>query len=191
MNNKITIVSGLPRSGTSMMMKVLQKGGMTLVYDDLRVADNDNPNGYFEYAKVKNLKEDNSWLFDAQGQAIKILFNFLYFLPQKYKFKIIFMQRNMQEILASQNKMLLRSGKSIGQDNRQFEILFNSEIIKCKDWLKNQKNIDTINVSYNQIMETPFPICQSINNFLEKSLNLDGMVNAIDKSLYRNKSDKL
>lgn len=183
----ITIVSGIPRSGTSMMMKMLRAGGMDLVNDGLRQADKNNLNGYFEYEKVKNLKEDNSWISIAEGKAIKVLFNFLYFLPQTHKFKIIFMQRDMKEILASQNKMLSVLGKSNLVNDDRMSLLFDSEIEKIKKWIGKQNNIETLYVSYNQILENPIVSCEDVKRFVSRNLEIEKMTKTVDRALYRNK----
>src|SRR5882724_8514008 len=106
----IVIVSGLPRSGTSLMMQMLQAGGMPLLIDDRRPADADNPNGYWEYEPVKRLQQDNSWIPKAEGKAVKVVSALLQYLPPQYTYKIIFMQRSLQEVLASQAVMLQRRG---------------------------------------------------------------------------------
>ena len=118
-NNNITIVSGLPRSGTSMMMKMLEAGGLEAVTDEIRKADEDNPKGYYEFEKVKKIKEDSSWLEDVKGKVVKMVSMLLYDLPSDYSYKIIFMRREMNEILASQTKMLGRKGKSKGKTSRR------------------------------------------------------------------------
>jgi len=116
MNKKIiTIVSGLPRSGTSMMMKMLEAGGMEILKDEIRKADEDNPAGYYEFEKVKELKKDVSWLENAKGKSVKIISSLLEHLPEKYTYKIIFMHRNMEEILNSQRQMLFRRGEATNE----------------------------------------------------------------------------
>ena len=107
----ITIVSGLPRSGTSMMMKILEAGGLEVLTDNLRTADEDNPKGYYEFERVKKLKEDQAWLDDAKGKVVKIISAILKDLPPDYNYKIVFMYRKIEEILASQKKMLIRRGE--------------------------------------------------------------------------------
>src|ERR1043165_1737839 len=110
----ITVVSGLPRSGTSMMMKMLEAGGMSLLVDNLRTADDDNPAGYYEFEPVKKLSQgDFDWLEEAQGKAVKVIAALLADLPSAYTYQIIFMRRDMFEILASQNKMLLNRGEDL------------------------------------------------------------------------------
>ena len=107
----IVVVSGLPRSGTSMVMRIVEAGGLELIVDGKRRADQDNPKGYFEYEKVKELAKDDSWLKDVHGKVVKIVSPLLYNLPLTYKYKLIFVKRHMEEILASQNKMLESSGR--------------------------------------------------------------------------------
>ena len=116
MNKKIiTIVSGLPRSGTSMMMRILEAGGMRILKDEIRKADEDNPAGYYEFEKVKELKKDPSWLENAKGKAVKIISSLLEHLPERYIYKIIFIHRNMEEILDSQRQMLIRRGEATNE----------------------------------------------------------------------------
>ena len=118
----IVVVSGLPRSGTSLMMQMLQAGGMPLLIDDLRPADTDNPNGYWEYEPVKRLQQDNSWIPQAEGKAVKVVSALLQYLPPQHTYKIIFMQRPMQEVLASQTVMLERRGEQSGKaDDKTLE----------------------------------------------------------------------
>ena len=102
MDNVITIVSGLPRSGTSMMMQILESGGMKVITDNIRKADEDNPHGYYEYERVKKIKDDTGWLKETRGKAFKMISLLLYDLPSNENYKVIFMKRKMSEILASQ-----------------------------------------------------------------------------------------
>src|SRR5437868_1127771 len=104
----LTIVSGLPRSGTSMMMRMLEAGGMPVLTDKVRSADEDNPNGYFEFEAVKRTKQDASWLDDSGGRAVKMVYRLLYDLPVNRNYRVLFMRRNLKEVLASQREMLRR-----------------------------------------------------------------------------------
>src|SRR2546428_1479705 len=106
----ITIVSGLPRSGTSMMMRMLDAGGLPVLVDNIRKADDDNPYGYYEFEPVKRLSSDSSWLREARGKAFKMVYALLYELPKDYDYRVIVMQRKMDEIIASQRAMLCRQG---------------------------------------------------------------------------------
>ncbi len=139
MDNTITIVSGPPRSGTSMMMKLLEAGGMDIVTDNIRKANEDNPHGYYEYEKVKEIKEDTSWLKETRGKTFKMISQLLYDLPSNESYKVIFMQRNMNEILASQKKMLERMGNSEGGiSDEEMGKFFNKHLSKALEWLDEQ-----------------------------------------------------
>ena len=108
----IVVVSGLPRSGTSMMMKMLEAGGIPPVTDELRTADDDNPKGYYEFERVKQMdKGDTAWVADAQGKVVKVISALLKHLPSSHNYQVIFLRRHMSEILASQRKMLIRRGE--------------------------------------------------------------------------------
>ena len=186
-NNKyIYIVSGLPRSGTSMMMKMLDAGGITPLVDNIRVADEDNPKGYYEFERVKQLQKDKDWLPDAEGKVVKIISMLLQHLPDDYSYKIIFMLRDIEEILASQRKMLIRRGESpdkVGDD--KMAVMYKNHLDKVKIQLENKKNIETLYVKYNEILNAPREHCEKINNFLGGILNQQKMLTVIDKNLYR------
>src|ERR1700730_19121643 len=111
MESDVIIVSDLPRSGTSLMMQMLENGGVEVVTDNIRTADTDNPKGYYEFEKVKKIKEDASWLPATRGKAFKMVSQLLYDLPVGEKYRIIFMERDLDEVLASQEKMLERLGQ--------------------------------------------------------------------------------
>jgi hypothetical protein len=124
----ITIVSGLPRSGTSLMMQMLEAGGMDILTDGIRKIDKNNPWGYYEFEKVKNLGKDNSWLNLCNGKVVKIISILLYDLPTDRKYNVIFMKRNLQEVLASQRKML--DNLQLVEDNQADEKLADGLISK-------------------------------------------------------------
>lgn len=189
----ITVVSGLPRSGTSMMMKMLAAGGIPLLTDNLRVADEDNPRGYYEFERVKKLREgDDAWLPQAQGKAVKVIATLLPYLPATHDYRVVFMQRTMPEILASQRKMLLRRGEDpdrVADD--QLASLFERHLAQVERWISEQPNFRKIDVSYNQLLENPMPHLQRLNQFLGGTLNVDAMAQVIDPGLYRHRrSDK-
>lgn len=191
MNTSIIVVSGLPRSGTSMMMRMLKAGGINIVVDNIREADDDNPKGYYEDDRVKNLKENNSWLNDnLNNKAIKVISLLLYNLPQTNFYKIIFMERDMQEILASQRKMMERKSEpSDAVDDSTMARKFNEHLGKIKRWLKDQRNIDCIYVKYHDVLREPLKYAETIKKFLNIDLNTDLMVKAVDQGLYRNKKN--
>jgi hypothetical protein len=185
----ITIVSGLPRSGTSMMMKVLEAGGMEVFTDNLRVADEDNPKGYFELEQVKALKEgDASWVKDAAGKVVKVISSLLEYLPSAYRYKIVFMRREIAEILASQKQMLIRRGESSDGDDQKMAEMFQEHLKRVRVWLANQPNMEILYVDYNALMADPDPEIKAVAEFLGLSDHLDAMLAVPDKKLYRQKA---
>jgi hypothetical protein len=182
----ITIVSGLPRSGTSMIMKMLEAGGMSVLTDDIRTADEDNPKGYYELERVKQIEHDQTWLEEAKGRAVKMISALLKHLPQGYTYKVIFMRRKMEEILASQRKMLTRRGEPTDAiSDERMAAMFQKHLREVKAWIDQQPNVEVIYVSYNEILENPLERAKSINQFLDDTLDLESMVHVIDQTLYR------
>lgn len=188
----ITVVSGLPRSGTSMMMKMLDAGGMELMVDGIREADEDNPKGYFELERVKELdkeKNDKSWVANARGKVIKVISQLLKDLPPEHNYKVIFIRRNMPEILASQKKMLERRGEPTDRiSDDELAKLFEKHLFQVEGWLDKQPNFDVLYVHYNEILKSPQEYIDKINAFLGNSLDTQGMSSVIDKSLHRQKA---
>ena len=182
----LIIVSGLPRSGTSMMMKMFEAGGLKPFVDNIRKADPDNPKGYYEFERVKQLENDKTWLPEARGKVVKVISALLKHLPPKYVYKIVFMEREMAEILASQKKMLIRRGNP--EDNVPDERLarmFQSHLNKVKSWIAAQPNIDVIYINYNKIVKDLHDDCIQIHEFLDKRVDIEKMADQIDTSLYR------
>lgn len=186
----IIVVSGLPRSGTSLMMKMLEAGGLTTLTDNLRLADDDNPKGYYEFERVKQLdKGDATWLAEAPGKVVKIISALLRHLPPTYNYQVIFMQRAMPEVLASQRKMLRHRGEEENNINdAEMAALFGKHLQTTKSWWQQQPNIKVIEVDYNQMVADPLPYIQRIEKFLGRSLNTVQMAQAIDPALYRNRA---
>jgi len=186
----ITVVSGLPRSGTSMMMSALKKGGMPVLVDNIRKADQNNPKGYLEFERVKKLpKGDYDWLAIAQGKAVKIISALLTYLPECYQYKVIFLERDMDEILSSQQRMLERTNK-IDEDNKSDEMLrqsYQEHIKKISTWLKDQDWLQTLYVSYNEILRQPDIEFQKIAVFLDQLVDPQLMAQVVDPELYREK----
>jgi hypothetical protein len=189
-SNTITIVSGLPRSGTSLMMKMLEAGGLELLLDNFRKPDQDNPKGYYEFERVKQLdKGDTEWLVDAQGKAVKIIATLLPKLPETFEYRILFMRRKMTEILASQRKMLLRRGTDSDKiSDDQMSQVFEKHLQDVEEWISKQSNILCLDVDYNKLLDSPLPVLNQISQFLNGELNVEEMVKVIDPSLYRQRS---
>lgn len=185
----ITVVSGLPRSGTSMMMKMLAAGGMHILMDNARIPDDDNPLGYYELEKVKALKDgENKWLSEAQGKAVKIISALLGHLPPQYQYKIIFMRRDLDEILASQKQMLVRRGEATDKiDDDTLGGLFQKHLLQVEKWISQQSNIGVTYVNYNDILQNPEPDMQKVVQFLDMSLDKSLMLGVPEQNLYRQK----
>ncbi len=171
-----------------MMMKMLVAGGLEPLTDNIRTADEDNPEGYFEFERVKQLKDDQSWLQDARGKCVKIVSSFLRHLPQDFSCKIIFMRRNIDEILASQQQMLVRRGEptdTISDDKMRQS--FERHLKDLESWLPTQPNIALLNISYNEALTNPLPSSRNINDFLKLDLDVERMIGVVNKDLYRNR----
>jgi len=185
----IVIVSGLPRSGTSMMMKLLEAGGLQILTDHLRLADEDNPKGYYELEQVKALRDgDDSWIQDAPGKVVKVISSLLEYLPATYRYKVIFMRREISEILASQKQMLVRRGESSAGDDKKMAENFQEHLKRVRVWLANQSNMEVLYVDYNALMRDPAPHIRQVADFLDLRSRLDAMLAVPDASLYRQKA---
>ena len=188
MEDTVTIVSGLPRSGTSMMMRMLSAGGIEVVVDDVRKADADNPVGYFEFEQVKKTREDASWLAGAGGKAVKMVSKLLYDLPARYRYKVIFMRRNMEEVLKSQRKMLERRGVQDASNDEDMARFFRKHLADVEEWLRAQPHMDVLYVDYGEAVAEPAKSARAVNAFLGGRLDAGRMAAAVDGSLYRNRS---
>lgn len=185
-DNTIVIVSGLPRCGTSMMMQMLEAGGMPLVTDHIRMPDEDNPRGYYEFEKVKKIREDASWLETCHGKAFKMVSSLLYHLPVYKSYKVIFMRRKMKEILASQKVMLERLGReSSDVSDEKMAENFEKHLRDVEDWLARQSNIEVIYINYNEVIQDPHENVRLVSRFLGDRLNPDKMSDVAEESLYR------
>ena len=184
----VTIVSGLPRSGTSLMMQMLSAGGIPPLTDEIRAADEDNPRGYLEFERVKQIKQDKAWLDDAAGKVVKMVHLLLYDLPQGRPYRVVFMRRNLEEVLVSQRKMLARQGKAGAQlPDEQLRKVFEDQVKKVTNWLTTQPNVKSIEVTYHELIADPRGHAERLNEFLGGALNVDAMVGAVDPNLYRNR----
>lgn len=189
----IIIVSGLPRSGTSMMMKMLEAGGIPPLTDQIRAADDDNPKGYYEFERVKQLdKGDTAWVADAQGKAVKVISQLLRHLPADQEYRVIFMRRHMDEILASQKKMLVHRGEDPHRvSDEELTALFEKHLVHVTQWLDQQPNIKTLYLHYSDVLADPHPAANQINAFLDGRLDTQAMTISVDPALYRNRQQPL
>ena len=184
----ITIVSGLPRSGTSVMMQVLKAGGMHVLTDELRKADENNPRGYYEYEKVKALMKDNSWLAEAEGKTVKVIAQLIPNLPLEHQYNVIFMERSIDEILLSQNKMIDKlGGKKPLIDPAILKKTFEGQLQKVKSYLAEKDNFTTIFIDHRDLLYNTKATVENVNNTLNLNLNIENAVTAVDTTLHRNK----
>jgi hypothetical protein len=184
----VTVVSGLPRSGTSVMMQMLHAGGLPAVTDQIRTPDDDNPRGYFEFERVKQVKADKTWLPGAVGKVVKMVHMLLYDLPPEYQYRVIFMRRNLEEVVASQRVMLQRQGKlGAAIPDAQLIRIFDDQVAKVLKWLDAQPNFRTLQVVYPELIADPRGNAQRIDEFLGGGLDVDAMAGAVDPKLYRNR----
>lgn len=185
----ITVVSGLPRSGTSMMMQILDAGGLKPVTDNIRLADASNSKGYYEHEAVKALtKGDYECLKHAQGKAIKVISSLLKHLPSKQLYKVVFMHRELDDVLDSQDKMLLSLNKtSNSQDNKKLKQLYLQHLTNISNWLAQQKHIEVLYVNYTEVLKEPNMQISLIANFLKIETDLKPMIKCVDKSMCHNK----
>lgn len=185
----VVVVSGLPRSGTSMMMKMLGAGGLELATDEIRSADEDNPKGYFELEKVKELDKtkQKDWVAEYRGKVIKVISFLLLDLPPDSAYKVIFMRRNLDEVIASQNKMLDRRGEQRGGDDEKMIGLYKTHLRKVEFLLRERKNFESLDVDYKQALEQPRDCAERVRRFLGMPLDVGRMTEVVDPELYRNR----
>jgi hypothetical protein len=186
MASEIIIVSGLPRSGTSVMMQMLDSGGVEVVTDHVRTADTDNPKGYYEYEQVKAIKRDTAWVPATRGKAFKMVSQLLYHLPPDETYRVIFMERDMEEVLRSQEKMLARLGRPPAP-REEIRRAYAVHLERLHEWLGQQPNLAVLRVGYKGLVERPAEQAQRVREFLGGRADVEAMVKAVDPSLYRNR----
>jgi hypothetical protein len=185
---EIIVVSGLPRSGTSLMMQMLDRGGIPIVTDRIRAADIDNPRGYYEWEVVKRTKQDASWVPQSRGKAVKLVSPLLYDLPVVERYRILFMQRDLDEVLDSQEKMLQRRNQAaVPRD--QMKASFQLHLERLIGWLGQQRHMQLMPVVYHQLIAAPEQQLAKITHFLDRHLDHNAMLQTIDPTLYRNRNE--
>ena len=182
----ITIVSGLPRSGTSMMMKMLEAGGIEPLTDGIRAADEDNPKGYYEYERVKQIADDQEWLEEARGKAVKMISALLKHLPPEFYYQVLFMRRDTGEVLASQRRMLIRRGEPTeAVPDERMAALFERHVEQVEAWITTQPNMTVLFVDHSDVLDEALEQAQRVRDFLGCTLDVEAMAAVVDRSLYR------
>jgi len=185
----IVIVSGLPRSGTSLMMQMLERGGLSLLTDGLRAADEDNPRGYFELEAVKKTREDASWLNAASGRSVKVIYKLLYDLPDDHKYRVIFMRRGLDEVLSSQAAMLKRRGTDGAAlpPDRMMRV-FEKQLGDVLGYMSETACFEYLEVDYKQLIDDALSQAKMVNTFLGGGLDPQKMTEVVDADLYRQRA---
>lgn len=186
-DHTVILVSGLPRSGTSMLMRMLSEGGMPILMDGVRETDEDNPHGYFEYEPVKSLKNNSDWISNARGKAVKIVSPLLRYLPQGFEYKVIYLRREIKEIMASQARMIERRGEKKNEDESKLELLYRQHVRETETRLLDDDAFCTLFVEHRRLINNPELQALQIESHLGCTLDIAKMCAAVDTSLYRNK----
>ena len=185
----IIVVSGLPRSGTSLAMQMIHAGGVSAVTDGQRVNDDDNPRGYFEFERVKQLKTDKGWIDEAGGKVVKVIHMLLAELPDDRPYRVIFMERDVREVVKSQSTMLARSGRTGAQlPPERLMAIYEQQLKVLEQWLASHPNFQVLRIPYAALVANPAAFVPQINAFLGGRLNEQLMCAAVDPSLHRNKA---
>ncbi len=185
----ITVVSGIPRSGTSLMMQMMAAGGVPVLTDGQRSADANNPRGYFELESVKSLSKNQDIIGQAEGKVVKVISSLLPSLPKQFQYRVVFMCRPLEEVVSSQNRMLERLGKEVPPTPTAAVVAaFEEHLKKTRSWLSQQPNFEVLYVDYPAVLQSPEEQAGRICGFLGRALDVPAMIRQIEHSLHREKS---
>jgi hypothetical protein len=179
----VTIVTGLPRSGTSLMMQLLNKSSLEILSDGIRQKDISNPEGYFELEAVKGIVRDNSFLKDAEGKVIKIVAPLPIYLDKTLNYRIVFMRRDIEEVLRSQEKMLNKDQTS---EREKFRTIYEMHLKKTYHFFE-ANSIPYIDIQYKQLLNDSEVELNRLIDFLDLSTSVEELLSVIKTDLYRNK----
>lgn len=168
-----------------MMMKMLEAGGLEPVIDGFRTADEDNPKGYYELEAVKRTKQDPSWVADARGKVVKVISQLLQDLPNDEHYKVVFLRRHLDEVLASQQKMLVRRNEEDEAADGEMKEMFASHVEEVEGWMRASDHVEVLFVSYNRMQSDSESQIARLCKFLEADLDGSKMATIIDPTLYR------
>lgn len=198
--DRITVVSGLPRSGTSLLMQLLEAAGLELARDDARGPDADNPRGYAELEAAKGIRRDAAFLAGCRGRAVKVVAPLLSALPPDHAYRVVFVERDLDEVLASQRTMLERAGRAVpSADDPALGRAFASTLARCRAWLAERPGIDAFYVAHRRLIQDPWATVEGLAEFLRRTsadparsesadarqARLAAMAAVIDPALYR------
>jgi hypothetical protein len=184
----IAIVSGLPRSGTSLMMQMLAAGGLPVLSDGERTADTDNPKGYFEWERVKQLPKEPGIIAEAEGKVVKVISQLLPALPDGHEYRVIFMQRPLPEVMKSQDEMLRRRGTfNPSADTAPVEQAFQRHLMEVNKWLAGKPGVQVMRVHYHRVLREAKAVAEELAQFLGAPLDISKMAQQVDGTLYRNR----
>jgi predicted AlkP superfamily phosphohydrolase/phosphomutase/tetratricopeptide (TPR) repeat protein len=191
LSESLIVVTGLPRSGTSMLMQMLAAGGMDVLSDGSREADEDNPRGYLEFEPVKNLLKNSKWLFEARGKVVKIVAPLLTALPADLACRVILCERDLEEVLDSQNRMLLRRGQpaSTPERRRMLKNEYARTVARVKATLVRRPGTQLLVIRHSDAIRDPVVTAEQIRNFLDGGLDVAQMAAVIDPALHRNRNE--
>lgn len=192
-NGEVIVVSGLPRSGTSMMMQMIESGGLDIYSDKIRIADENNPKGYYEHENVKSLQHNKKWIHECDNKVVKVISNLLPHLPLNKKYKVIMMERDVEEILSSQRRMIKKLGKQVSEDLYPLQLVekLKHSVKEAKEWAQKQPHVELIIVNYKNVIENPFVEAMRVSEFLDSRILPEQMVSIVDPKLYREKSNQI
>ena len=191
LTDPLIIVTGLPRSGTSLLVSLLAAGGYPILTDHVRPPDADNPRGYYEYELVKSLMRDNAWLHQQRGRAVKIISTLLPFVPPGIPLKVIFIQRDIGEVLASQSAMLARAGKAPIADPTVLESAFQKQLTATRALLNARPLTEQLPLHYHEVIRDPAAAIAQLIDFLPALHDREAMLRVVEPGLYRQRSKPL
>ncbi len=184
----LVVVTGLPRSGTSMLMQMLAAGGIGILSDGLREPDEDNPRGYLEFEPVKNLLKDSKWLFEGRGKAVKIIAPLLAALPLGLPCRVILSERDLDEVLDSQDRMLARRNRTPAatpERRRMLKDEYARTLGRVKAMLAQRPRTQSLVIDHREALSNPAIAAEELNEFLGGELDAAKMAAAIDATLER------
>ncbi len=187
----VTVVSGLPRSGTSMLMRMLEAGGIPAVTDRVRTADDDNPHGYFELEAVKELPQNAGWLADAEGRAVKVVSALLDKLPAGRRYRVVFLERDLAEVLASQRRMLERRGEDAERvPDEAMAGMFRRHVATVLERARVRPEMPVLLLRHGDVLADPVTAARALEDFLGGGLRVTEMAAAVDSALWRQRAGR-